>query len=141
MRQFSYFLWLFFLPVFAFGQSLVLTVEIDGFQSNQGQVIVHLYNQADAFPTKPERAVAKRINNISNRKSTMQFTQLPAGTYAVAAHHDENANGKLDTNWLGIPKEGLGSSNDAKGQFGPPTFTDAKLNVSSNETIRIRIRC
>jgi len=42
--------------------------------------------------------------------------------YAVSVFHDENYNGKLDTNLLGIPREGVGASNDARGNFRPPKF-------------------
>ena len=42
-------------------------------------------------------------------------------------HHDEDNDGKVDTNWLGIPNERLGASNDARGTFGPPSFNQAKI--------------
>ena len=42
--------------------------------------------------------------------------------------HDENSNGKLDRNFVGMPKEGVGASNDAKGSFGPPKFADARFS-------------
>ncbi len=52
---------------------------------------------------------------------------MAPGTYALACFHDENGNGKLDTNWLGIPNEGMVASNHAKGRMGPPKFEDAKF--------------
>jgi uncharacterized protein (DUF2141 family) len=60
-----------------------------------------------------------------NGHGECNFTGLRPGTYAISVFHDENSNGKLDTNFLGIPKEGVGASNDAKGHFGPPKFADA----------------
>ena len=42
--------------------------------------------------------------------------------------HDENDNHKLDTNWIGIPTEGYGTSRDAVGKFGPPSFKDAAFS-------------
>jgi uncharacterized protein (DUF2141 family) len=68
------------------------------------------------------------------------FADLPAGNYAVAVFHDENGNGKLDANLLGMPTEGYGFSNDAHGNFGPPGFADAKIALDgSNRTITIHL--
>ena len=55
------------------------------------------------------------------------FEGIPAGTYALVVLHDENMNGKVDTNWIGIPKEGYGFSNDAKASFSAPSFKDASF--------------
>jgi len=55
------------------------------------------------------------------------FEAIPPGTYALAVIHDENSSGKLETNWLGIPTEGYGFSNDAKAVFGTPSFDAASF--------------
>jgi uncharacterized protein (DUF2141 family) len=55
---------------------------------------------------------------------------VPPGTWAVLAYHDENANGQLDRNFIGIPRENYGFSRDARGRFGPPGFDDAALPVA-----------
>ncbi len=60
------------------------------------------------------------------------FESLPPGEYAISVFHDENKNGKMDSNFFGIPKEGVGASNDAKGQLGPPHDKDAKFNFTGN---------
>lgn len=54
----------------------------------------------------------------------MKFNSLKAGTYAIRYFHDENENGELDTGTFGIPTEGYGFSNDARGFMGPPSFDD-----------------
>ena len=72
---------------------------------------------------------------------TVQFPNTPAGTYAVKVFHDEDDNGTLDTNWMGIPKEPYGFSNDAMGTFGPPSFQQASFKVGAGRTtIRIRMK-
>ena len=53
---------------------------------------------------------------------TANYSLREDGKYAFRFFHDENSNGKLGTNWLGIPNEGFGFSNNAKGTFGPPAF-------------------
>lgn len=63
------------------------------------------------------------------------------GTYAIKVFHDVNDNGKLDTNWLGIPTEPYGFSNDAMGMFGPPSFEQASFKVGAGTTtVRIRMK-
>jgi len=54
---------------------------------------------------------------------------IPPGVYAAQAFHDENSNGKIDRTFFGIPREGIGFSNDAPMRFGPPSFSDAMFSV------------
>lgn len=107
----------------------VLTVRLS-LRSNDGQVGCALYKSADGFPTDPSKAVQMRWCSIKDKSSTCAFDPIPAGTYAVACFHDENGNGKLDKNFLGIPKEGMVVSNYAKGFMGPPPFDKAKFSFS-----------
>ena len=60
---------------------------------------------------------------------TVDVPNVPVGTWAVLAYHDENGNKKLDTNFVGMPTEGYGFSNGAKARFGPPSFKDAAIAV------------
>ena len=70
----------------------------------------------------------------------MEFDDLPEGEYAISIFHDENNNNELDTNFLGIPKEGLGASNDARGHFGPPKYKDVKFYLKNgSKTITINL--
>lgn len=64
---------------------------------------------------------------------------VPAGTWAVLAYQDENANGQLDRNLIGIPSENYGFSRDARGRFGPPSFDDAAIPVQ-DETVSATVR-
>ncbi len=71
----------------------------------------------------------------------VHFPNTLAGTYAVKVFHDVDENGTLDTNWMGIPKEPYGFSNDAMGTFGPPSFQQASFKVGTGRTtIRIRMK-
>jgi uncharacterized protein (DUF2141 family) len=66
---------------------------------------------------------------------------VPAGTWAVLAYQDENGNGRLDRNLLGIPSENYGFSRDARGHFGPPSFDDAAIDVRDDAvTATVRLR-
>jgi len=66
---------------------------------------------------------------------------VPPGTWAVLAYQDENSNGELDRNLIGIPSENYGFSRDARGRFGPPSFEDAAMSVrdeTTTATVRLR---
>ena len=58
---------------------------------------------------------------------------VAAGEFAVSMFHDENANYTLDRNFLGVPKEGWGTSRDAKANFGPPSYSDARVMLKPGE--------
>jgi uncharacterized protein (DUF2141 family) len=88
-------------------------------------------NECDAF--KKVRASAGPI--------TVAFDNLPPGTYAVGAYHDENGNGHLDTNLLGLPIEGYALSNGVRAILAPPRFTDAAFTVGGGDKpIALHIR-
>ena len=115
-------------------QSSVIHVDIDGLRSDRGQVLCALFSSAADFPKRPEKAVAHDKSTILNGHATCQFENIPSGAYAVSVFHDENSNGKLDTNFIGIPREGVGASNNAKGHFGPPKFSAAAFQHSGSRT-------
>ena len=127
-----------FLPPTVSGGTL--TVTILNFRNNQGQVSVALYNNEAAFPKSPDKAVKIIVAPIRDKKSAVVFESLPPGEYAVSVFHDENKNGKMDTNFFGIPKEGVGASNGARGHMGPPHYKDAKFNFNgTSQSITINL--
>lgn len=74
-----------------------------------------------------KRSHIEVLGKVEGGRAVCVFANLPPGTYSGGAFHDANDNGKLDTNWIGIPKEGVASSNNAKGRMGPPKFKDASF--------------
>jgi uncharacterized protein (DUF2141 family) len=101
--------------------------------SDKGQVWCSLFSSATDFPGKIQNAVARVKSNISQSRAVCDFPGITAGTYAISVFHDENSNGKLDTNFLGIPREGVGASNNAKGHMGPPKFAAAAFNYRGGQ--------
>ena len=116
-----------------------IIVKITNFRSNQGVVKIALFNSKDGFPGKREKALKTANSKITNKQAEIKFDNLNYGIYAIGVFHDENLNDKFDSNWLRIPKEGYGASNDAKGKFGPASFKDASFELMS-DTIKIRIK-
>ncbi len=76
--------------------------------------------------------------NADGTTVEVHFEEVLDGEYAVKVFHDVNNNGKLDTNWMGVPKEPYGFSNDAMGTFGPPSWEQARFTVKGHTLIRIR---
>lgn len=74
-----------------------------------------------------KRSFAETMGRVEGGRAQCLFSNLAPGVYSGGAFHDANDNGKLDTNWIGIPKEGVASSNNAKGRMGPPKFKDASF--------------
>lgn len=117
-------------PLFGADGKADLSVTVTGLRIT-GIVQIYLYSSDDGFPTKPEKAMAVKRELADKAEITVKFEGIPYGEYAVAIMHDENGNGKVDTNWIGIPIEGLGVSNNAKGFMGPPKFKDAKVMIDT----------
>ena len=103
-------------------------VKILNIRNSTGTVACALFESPEGFPTEYLRS-ATNVMVIKIRKSQARcdFEDIPPGTYAMAVVHDENMNGKLDTNWAGVPLEGYGFSNNVQGVLGAPTFAAASF--------------
>lgn len=113
-----------------------VTIVVEGAKSNDGYMFIALYNsESDFLKSAYKRAKIK----IENKMCTTVFEDLPEGIYAVSIFHDENDNGKMDTNFFGIPTEDYGCSNNARGVMGPPKWQDAKFELKESQTIKITL--
>ncbi len=126
-------------PAWLRADSHTLTVQVQGIRSSKGEIEAALYNQPQGFPAKPDKAMMRRRVSPSGDRVEIEFTQLPSGTYAISVYHDANGNGKLDTNLIGMPKEPVAVSNNAKGKLGPPSFKDAQFTVSASTAIAVTL--
>ena len=117
-----------------------LKIVVTNIKSKTGQVGFLLFKSADAFPGKTEKALAKGFVKSIGNTAEFTFTNIAMGTYAVYVFHDEDNNKKLNTNFIGMPKEGVGVSNNAKGKFGPPKYEEAKFEFNkSGQSITISL--
>ncbi len=111
-----------------------LTAEATGFRSDAGHALASLYDGPEGFPAKPDKAFRKVRAEIRDGRARLVFDDLPPGAYGLAVIHDENDSGALDTNWIGMPREGIGVSNNAKGRMGPPKYDAARFEVAAPAT-------
>ncbi len=125
------------LSLSAFASSL--KVKITGFKNYNGDVQIALWNSSVGFPddynTTYETSTQKAKPNFS-----ALISNLEPGSYAIAMYHDKNRNSKLDTNFLGIPKEGFGFSNNPTILTGAPSFSKAVFTIGPNQKKVINIR-
>jgi len=119
-----------------------LTVRITGARNTKGKIGVTLFREAQGFPDDPSKAVRQQSAEIDPHTMSAQvtFKDLPQGTFAVSVLHDENGNGKMDKNFVGMPKEGYGASNNPKKKKRAPAFDEAKFALNASEqTIEITL--
>ena len=115
----------------AFAQSSCpgIHVKILSIGNSTGAVACALFESPAGFPTEfLHSATNIMMIKIKDAQARCDFEDIPPGTYALAVVHDENMNGKLDTNLLGVPTEGYGFSNDAKAFLSAPSFSAASFS-------------
>ncbi len=126
------------LPVFSFCQN-TLHVSVEGVKTSNGNISVAVYDQEDGF-LKFDKVFKSKSATAEKGKTTVIINDLPEGTYALAAFHDENTNDELDTNFIGIPKEPLGFSKGKMKTFGPPSFDECSFKLTSDHSISVPIK-
>ena len=104
-----------------------IIIKLSGFEHRKGNVRCALHREDDWLARPYKSAVAPISKELT---SECMFALVKPGTYAIATYHDENNNGELDSNFIGIPKEGVGISNMKKMKMGKPSFEDAKFKYT-----------
>jgi len=117
-----------------------VTVQVTGLRNDKGKVGCLAWSSETGFPSDNKQASAGAMVSISGQQARCHFPQLSPGTYAISVMHDENGDGKLNTNMVGIPTEGYGFSNGARGTFGPPDFKAAVVQIASGTPAKVKVR-
>lgn len=118
------------ISLFSIAQN-TLTIEITNLKTNNGTVMIGLYDS-------DQKEIKKVKGTVNDRTCTVEIKDLPSGTYAVKYYHDENDNGKMDTGMFGKPEEGYGYSNDARGFMGPADFEDQIFELKEDLKITLK---
>jgi uncharacterized protein (DUF2141 family) len=108
-----------------------LRIEVTDLRALKGQLIFGVFKQADGFPTEPKKSVNWQIKP-ADAKTVIFECQLPPGRYGASVLHDENNNGKMDKNGLGIPKEGYGVTNNPKPKLRAATFEESLFDLPAD---------
>ncbi|GAA4276219.1 DUF2141 domain-containing protein [Aquimarina mytili] len=115
--------------VFSQTSDLSIDVIIDNIKSDQGTIKIGLYKSEETFLRNPIKSISEKAKKEGIK---VTFENLEEGEYAISLYHDEDDNQKLNT-FFKIPTEPYGTSNNAKGKFGPPKWEDAKFKVSDTK--------
>jgi uncharacterized protein (DUF2141 family) len=113
----------------AFAQSCPgIHVKILNIKNSTGVVACALFESPAGYPAEFLRSATNiMMIKIRHTQARCDFEDIPSGRYALAVIHDENMNGKLDTNQRGVPTEGYGFSNDARAFLSAPSFRAASF--------------
>lgn len=134
-----FFICLFFLAAFQpihAAEDKSLTLSIEGIQGDVGKIFYSIFDSKKGFPDKADLAVKRGALDIANGKAVVTIDGLPEGYYAVSAYHDMDDNGRLNTNFIGMPKEGVGNSNDNAGR---PNFKKSSFTLSEKMIVVIKM--
>jgi len=117
-----------------------LEVVVPQVRNAQGGLGCQLFAGAEGFPSKGARALQVVMSPIANGAARCRFQPVPAGSYAVAVVHDENGNQKLDSNFLGVPTEGYGVSNNKTYAMSEPRWDESRFELAAGESRQMTIQ-
>lgn len=108
-----------------------LSIEIVEIRNNTGNIMLQVFDEH-------EKILTQEISPIKENQCSFSIPDLKPGKYAVRYYHDENLNGKMDTNLIGKPTEGYGFSNNVIGKFGPLPFEKWLFEITGDKKILLK---
>lgn len=108
-----------------------IDIEISEIKNNTGAIMLQLFDEN-------EKVLTQEMAPIKDKTCSFSIKNLKPGKYAVRYYHDENMNGKMETNLVGKPTEGYGFSNNVIGKFGPPPFEKWIFEVAGDKKILLK---
>ena len=117
-----------------------IEVSLENLRSQKGEVLYLLFAAEKGFPDQAGNSLIKgSIPAREAHERGIMINGLVDGEYALSIFHDENSNHKLDTTFIGIPKEGFGFSQNPYVFFGPPSFNKAKFVLKTRTKLKVKI--
>ncbi|KPQ37750.1 MAG: hypothetical protein HLUCCA11_01455 [Phormidesmis priestleyi Ana] len=117
-----------------------LKVTIHELRNQKGEVCLALFESEIGFPKDEQKAVFNRCFAITQIPLTVSV-EVPYGSYSVSLLHDENQDGELNTNFIGVPQEGIGFSNDPRIIKGTPSFEKTRFDFSADsEEVQVTVK-
>ena len=116
-----------------------LTIVVENIHNSNGNIMIALHKASKEFPNDNPAVVFKTLTKAKKGSLSHSIPNLRQGVYAIALYHDENDNRRLDKNFLGLPNEGYGFSNNVKGFMGPPSFEESEFLLDKSKQINIKV--
>lgn len=138
MKQLLIILSLAMMANFALAQTSNLSIKVKGIEEVKGDMCIALYANEEDYKDSKNQVFGECIP-VKLADFEYVIKDLPQGIYMVSLFHDIDSNEELNTNWIGMPKEPFGFSNDAKGKMGPPKFEDASFELKDDMETTINL--
>ncbi|MEO5910872.1 MAG: DUF2141 domain-containing protein [Pelobium sp.] len=127
-----------YISTFQKSETYNLTLSISNIKEVKGGIGLSVFNNASSFPKK-DGAYKTYYYNVTGKTMSITIKDLKKGDYALAIYHDANGDKECNLNFLGIPKEMYGFSNNIKPKLSAPSFADCKIDLNSNSAITIKL--
>jgi len=111
-----------------------ISLEVGGLQNLDGDLAIVMNNSSEQFNSSTEWYKDTTVD-VNSDNMIILIKDIIAGTYAISLFHDHNSNGELDVNFLNIPVEGFGFSNNPTILFSQPDFNDCKFIIEAGDSI------
>ncbi|MFT7560446.1 MAG: hypothetical protein ACI93R_002366 [Flavobacteriales bacterium] len=123
---------------FAADTAKTISVKVEGIHKASGTIYLTGYNNSSDFSAF-ENPTFSQVHVVTKKSETLEITIPSDGEYAFSVYVDQNANDKIDSNAMGIPKEPYAFSGNVS-PFGPPSYEAAKVDVKSGDTLILKVR-
>lgn len=121
-----------------YGQTGTVILQVEGIDAKKGGQLSAGIFREENFPKVGKQFRGTEIKITAN-KMEVRLNDIPVGSYGAAVFHDIDKNKDLKANFLGLPQEPIGFSNDARIKFGPPSFEDAQFMVEKDKEVILQI--
>jgi uncharacterized protein (DUF2141 family) len=117
-----------------------VVLEVSGYKNTRGTLNCRFFTKASDFPDG--KGILTVRAPITGQSTSCTFSNIEPGTYAVAAVHDENSNGKLDKNFVGVPSEEYCVSNNKTYAISAPKWGESLVTIAASEskTLKVNLR-
>ena len=127
-----------FLSVKSETKRLKLTLHITNIQDVRGRLQVGIYDNKNDFP-KEGKEFKRCFIKVDGNEVKFTVQDMPPGEYAIAIYHDANSDGKCNSNFLGVPTECYGFSNNVKPFLSAPSFNATKFSLTTDRLLTIKL--
>lgn len=131
----------FYLSIFASlfsNENPELTINVTNIETLKGEIKIGVFNSSKNF-LEEGSAIKNYTIEIDENSEKIVIKDLPKGDYAISLCHDENSDNECNLNFLGIPKEGYGFSNNFVPKFSAPKFNDCKFTLEKDTELSIKV--
>ena len=119
-----------------FSQTYSIALTVTDISKIEGEILIAVYNNEETF-LDIENAFKVYSKKVKKNTMVLNPNNYPKGNYSIALFHDEDINGKMERNFLGIPSEDYGFSNISSTVFSRPSYEETKFYLNSDTTITI----